>query len=79
MRPKLLSRKSARTSYVQLDTSKCKACWKCLLGCKNQVIGKVDFLWHKHALIVNAHACIGCLNCVKICQHNAYSISDGAK
>ena len=35
--------------------------------------------WHKHALIVEPDACTGCLNCVSICQYNAYSISDGAK
>ena len=79
MRPKLFSREKARTSYIQLDTGKCKACWKCLRGCKNQVIGKVEFLWHKHALIVNPDACNGCLSCVKTCQYDAYSISDGAK
>ena len=79
MRPKLFSREGARTVYIQLDTSKCKACWKCLRGCKNQVIGKVEFLRHKHARIVNPDACNGCLNCDKTCQYGAYSVTDGAK
>jgi 2-oxoglutarate ferredoxin oxidoreductase subunit delta len=79
MRPKLFNRESRGTSYIQLDTGKCKACWKCLAGCKNQVIGKVDFLWHKHALIVKPAACIGCLKCVNTCQYDAYSIIDLTK
>ena len=47
-----------------------------LNNCSNQVINKIDLPWHKHALIVEPDSCTGCLNCVSICQYNAYSISD---
>ena len=73
------NRKHTRTPFVQLDTKKCKACWKCIDNCPNRVIGKVDLPWHKHALIVKPDACTGCLNCVSICQYDAYSISDTTK
>jgi len=43
-------------------------------NCPNQVINKIDLPWHKHALIVKPDACIGCLNCVNICQYGAYSL-----
>jgi NAD-dependent dihydropyrimidine dehydrogenase PreA subunit len=66
-----------RTSFIQLDTKKCKACWKCIEICPNQVIGKVDIPWHKHAKIVKHDDCTGCLNCIDICQYGAYSINDG--
>ena len=68
------NRKHTRTPFVQLDTQKCKACWKCIENCPNQVINKIDLPWHKHALIVKPDACIGCLNCVNICQYGAYSL-----
>ncbi len=68
------NREHTRTSFIQLDTQKCKACWKCIKNCPNQVIGKVDFFMHKHALIVNPDACTGCLSCISICKYEAYSI-----
>jgi ferredoxin len=73
------NREHKQTPFIQLDTQKCKACWKCIKNCSSQVIGKADFLRHKHALIVEPDACKGCLNCISICQYNAYSITDGAK
>ena len=79
MQKKFFSRENSRTAYVQLDTGKCIACWKCLEVCQKQVIGKVDLPWHKHALIINPVKCSGCLNCIKICQYNAFSKIDRAK
>jgi 2-oxoglutarate ferredoxin oxidoreductase subunit delta len=79
MRPKIFRRDNTRTSHVQLDTEKCKACWKCLEDCPNQVIGKVDLLWHNHALIINPDNCTGCLKCMKACPQNAFSRSDNSK
>lgn len=76
MRPRIFSWENKRTSYIQLDTQKCKACWKCTVGCPNQVIGKVDLPWHKHALIVAADTCTGCLKCIKVCQYKAISKID---
>ena len=65
-----------RTPFVQLDTRKCKACWKCLYDCSGNVIGKVDLPWHKHALIIEPNRCTGCLKCLKACQYGAYSKVD---
>lgn len=62
--------------YVQLDTRKCKACWKCIEDCPNLVFNKVDLPWHKHAIIVDPDKCSGCLKCVKACQYGALSKAD---
>lgn len=79
MKPKIFRRENTRTSHVQLDTGKCKACWKCLEDCPNQVIGKVDLPWHKHALIINPDKCTGCLKCIKACSYHAFSEIDKAR
>lgn len=65
--------KHNRTEYVQFDSRKCIACWKCQTACEKHVIGKVDFFFHKHARLVNSEACIGCLKCVKVCEPHALS------
>jgi 2-oxoglutarate ferredoxin oxidoreductase subunit delta len=57
--------------FIWLDTRRCKACWKCLSVCPRKVIGKVAILWHKHVRIANADACLGCLQCVKVCKSGA--------
>ncbi|MDR1896737.1 MAG: ferredoxin family protein [Prevotellaceae bacterium] len=62
-----------RTPYVWLNPRKCKACWACLDACPSKVIGKVSFLWHRHALTVNSGACTGCLKCVKTCSAGAFN------
>lgn len=79
MNPMFLNRKHTRTLFVQLDTQKCKACWICIKNCPSQIINKLDLPWHKHALIVKPDACTGCLSCINICQHDAYSITDGPR
>jgi 2-oxoglutarate ferredoxin oxidoreductase subunit delta len=73
MKLRLRDRDKLRTKFIELDTQKCQACWKCLAGCKNNVIGKVDIIIHKHALIKNPENCTGCLKCVKACEFGAYS------
>lgn len=75
----IFTRERTRTSFVQLDTRKCEACWKCIENCSNGVISKVDLPWHRHALIVEPDACTGCLDCMNICQYHAYSIADRTK
>lgn len=67
------------TKYIQLDTHKCKACLKCLKGCPDKVIGKVDLPWHKHAKIVKPENCSGCMNCISACKFGAYSTFDSQK
>lgn len=65
-----------RTPFIRLNTHKCKACWDCMHACTNGVIHKVDFPWHKHALIVEPSKCTGCLKCIKTCKWGAYSKID---
>ncbi len=60
-----------RTEYIRFDSGKCKACWKCLEVCQNDVFGKINILIHKHAKIVNHNKCTGCLKCIKACSHEA--------
>lgn len=79
MKQKFFSREHTKTPYIQLDTRKCKACWKCLGDCPGQAIQKIDFAWHKHALIAAPAQCIGCLKCVKACEYEAYSKVDVMK
>ena len=79
MGTRLFGRERVRSSHIQLDTRKCKACWKCLEVCQNEVIGKVDLPWHKHALIIHPDNCTGCLKCSKSCQYHAISGFDKAK
>ena len=71
MKPRSVRSEYVRTAYVQLNTRKCKACWKCLEICPNDVIGKVNLPLHKHARIINGSNCKGCLKCVKVCESNA--------
>jgi Uncharacterized Fe-S center protein len=71
MKPRFFSRDHTRTLYIQIDTKKCRACWKCIENYPNNVIGKVDLLWHKHARINNEDKCRGCLKCVRVCDSGA--------
>lgn len=67
------NRGQTRSKYIQLDTRKCKACWKCVEACPNNVIGTVNLPWHKHALIINSDNCSGCTKCIKACEFMAIS------
>ena len=67
------NRGQAKTNNILLDTRKCEACWKCMEVCPNNVIGRVNLPWHKHALIRNIDKCTGCSKCVKACKFNAIS------
>ncbi|MGV7928736.1 MAG: ferredoxin family protein [Spirochaetota bacterium] len=63
------ARKSTR--FIRLDARACEACWKCVEACPRAVIGKIDFFFHRHAVIANAGECTGCLKCVKVCEYGA--------
>ncbi len=63
----------ATTKYIQLETRKCEACWKCVEACDKNVFGRINLPWHKHAVIVRSNNCTGCLKCKKACEHNAIS------
>lgn len=58
-----------QTEFIRPTGRKCQACWKCVEACPESVLGKVNFLFHKHAIIVQPDKCIGCLKCVKICEY----------
>ena len=73
MKPRLSNRDYAKTEYIRLDTRKCRACWKCQDKCSNNVIGRVNLPFHKHARIVNSGDCTGCIKCVNVCESNALS------
>lgn len=59
------------THYIALNVHQCTACWKCVESCPQDVIGKVNFFFHKHAVIQNSDACIGCMKCFKVCESQA--------
>lgn len=59
------------TNYIELNTHFCQACWKCVEACPNQVLGKIDIFFHKHARVDNADACKGCKKCVRVCPNGA--------
>jgi len=61
-----------RTDYFWTYQPNCAACWKCIDACPNKVIGKVDFLWHKHIIIRNGENCMGCKKCIKTCPHGVF-------
>jgi Pyruvate/2-oxoacid:ferredoxin oxidoreductase delta subunit len=79
MTPKFFNFGHSRTLFIQLDTRKCGACWKCIDSCPKKNLGKVDLPWHKHALILDADRCTGCLMCTKVCEYGAFSRVDKSK
>ena len=64
--------KRITTEYVGMDPHRCVACWECVDNCPKDVIGKVGFLWHKHAVFQNADSCIGCNKCIKTCPYGVF-------
>ena len=66
-------RPGRETDYIQLNTSKCTACFKCIEACSKNVIGKINILIHKHAIIRNGEECVGCGKCLKVCNAGAIS------
>jgi ferredoxin len=71
--PRTSRSNSRQTPFVDLDTHACQACWKCADVCKQAVIGKVNFWFHKHAVFRQPGQCTGCLKCVKTCEHGAFT------
>lgn len=63
---------------MAMNPRRCVACWECVEKCPKQVIGKVGFLWHRHATFKNADACIGCNKCMKTCPRGVFFKPDEA-
>lgn len=61
------------TAYVSINSRMCVACWKCVDTCPQQVVGKVQFLWHKHIVIKHPESCSGCKKCIKTCPHEVFT------
>jgi 2-oxoglutarate ferredoxin oxidoreductase subunit delta len=76
MKPRFFNRERSKTPFIQLNTRKCKACWKCIEDCPKQVISKIDLPWHKHVVIAEPVKCSGCLNCINVCQYGAFEKLD---
>ncbi len=64
------------TKFIKFNPRGCKGCWLCIDQCPVHVIGKVRFLFHRHAIILRPDACIGCGQCVKTCPKNCFSSAD---
>ncbi len=60
-----------RTEFIELNTSRCQACWKCVESCPRHVIGKAILFRHRHAHIDRAQACRGCKKCIRSCPQQA--------
>lgn len=71
MKPRNVIHDRRETEYIQLNTGKCKACWKCIESCTQNVLGKIDIWIHRHAKIINPYNCTGCLKCTGVCEFNA--------
>lgn len=72
MKRKIGGRVSA-TEFIEVHSFHgCIACWKCVETCPRNVLGKVAFLWHRHARIVAPENCIGCGKCVSACPEHIF-------
>ena len=60
-----------QTEFVWINTRHCKGCWQCIKACPNNVLGKADFLLHRHVRVNNPLDCQGCMACVKACDRKA--------
>lgn len=65
--------RNSATQYVTINFSACHSCWQCVSACPQNVLGKVNFLFHKHVHIDHPESCIGCLKCVNACSFKAIS------
>ncbi|MDE6315675.1 MAG: 4Fe-4S binding protein [Muribaculaceae bacterium] len=61
-----------QTKYIRLSPRECIACWECVKSCPKGVLGKIDFLGHRHVKISDSKNCVGCMKCVRICPKNCF-------
>jgi NAD-dependent dihydropyrimidine dehydrogenase PreA subunit len=67
------------TKYIELNTRRCQACWKCVEACPNHVLGKAILFRHRHAHVDDADACKGCKKCVRVCENGAIIYREDGK
>ncbi|WP_084082385.1 4Fe-4S dicluster domain-containing protein [Desulforamulus aeronauticus] len=60
-----------KTKHISINTKKCRACYKCIAVCPNDVLTKISFLGHRHVSLKKPENCSGCLACKKVCIHQA--------
>ena len=65
--------KKAYTGHVWVNSRTCTACWACIEACPHGVLGKVDFLGHRHVVLKKNENCTGCTKCIKTCPHGVFS------
>jgi NAD-dependent dihydropyrimidine dehydrogenase PreA subunit len=65
--------------FVTLDRSLCEACWECIAICPESVLGKIDVVFHHHAVITAGDLCSGCRRCIKACTAGALSDRDDGR
>ena len=70
----MMKNKISETPYIKAAYSECIACWKCVEACPEHVLGKVKFLWHKHAKIIAPDKCIGCGKCAAACPQHLFEL-----
>lgn len=69
-----MAMKLIKTKNLVIDTTKCKACGKCIEECSNMVLKLVGIKFifnHRHIKVVKPENCIGCLVCVEACREGA--------
>jgi len=65
--------KKVYTGHVWVNSRTCTACWACIEACPHKVLGKVDFLGHRHVVLKKNENCTGCKKCIKTCPHGVFS------
>ncbi|MDE6125918.1 MAG: ferredoxin family protein [Muribaculaceae bacterium] len=63
--------------HPSFTSKNCTACWKCVEACPRHAIGRVRFLWHRHA-VPHFIKCVGCNKCVAACPNNCFKAAASA-
>ena len=61
-----------QTKFITVNPHDCIACCECVTACPKGVLGKIDFLGHRHVKISNGDLCIGCMKCIRTCPRKCF-------